>query len=106
MPRAMLMVRGLKRAKGPTQRKLPISVEDLGTLKGTMDLAQSDQLTLWTATLLGWFFMLRMSEFLDNKNPLMPDGRHPLLMSDIDPLRNGKLTDWGTHVGEVTIHIS
>ena len=33
MPRAALMVRGLRRAKGPTRRKLPTSLEDLKVVK-------------------------------------------------------------------------
>ena len=34
IPRATLMIRALGRARGPDRRKLPISVEDMGTLKG------------------------------------------------------------------------
>ena len=106
MPRVSLMVRGLRRAKGPTQRKLPISLEDLREVKNMMDLAQIDQYILWETTLAGRFFMLRMSEFLGSKNPNLPTDRHPLRMSDIDPLCGGKLAHWGNHVGEATIHIS
>ena len=106
IPRVMLMVRGLRRANGPTQRNLPATVEDLGTLKGLLDLGQVGQQILWTSVLLGWVFMLRMGEFLDAKNPLTPDGRRPVLISDIDPLCDGKSTRWGKHVDEVMVHIS
>ena len=106
MPMVMLMVRGLRRAKCHTRRKRPITLEDLKVLKGMLDLKNSDQLTIWAAALLGWFFMLRMSEFTDNRGPLPPEGRHPILISDIDPLCKGELAKWGDRVDEITIHIS
>ena len=106
IPRVMLMVRGLKRAKGQTQRKRPITLEDLRALQWMLNLDTSDQSTVWASTLLGWFFMLRMSEFLDTRGPTPPDDRHPLLVSDIDPLCAGVITHWGDHVDEVVIHIS
>ena len=106
MPRVSLMIRGMRRAKGPTQRKLPISIEDRTTLHGMMDHIDIDQQILWSTVLLSWFFMLRMGEMFDNNDKTRPEGRHPLLMSDIDPLCKGNLTHWGDHVGEITIHIS
>ena len=69
MPRVVLKVRWLRRHKGPTQRKLPISLGDLRTLKGMIDMNQIDQSILWETVLLGWFFMLRMSELVGNKKP-------------------------------------
>lgn len=74
MPRVMLMVRGLRRAKGPTQRKIPTTIEDRMALNGMLDLGQVGQQILWATILLGWFFMLRMSEFLDTGDPLAPEG--------------------------------
>ena len=106
MPSAMLMVRGLRRAKVPTHRKLPISVEYLRTLKGMLDLHQIDQQILRATMIIGMFFMLRASEFLDAKNPLTPAGRRPILVPDIDLLRGGKLAHRGPRVGEVTLRIS
>ena len=106
MSRVQLMLKGLKREKGPTNRKLPITVEDLRALKGLLNLKDSDQLCLRAVILTGWFFMLRMSEFLATKSKHAPEGRHPLYMEDIHPLCDGKPTQWGAHVGEISIHIS
>ena len=44
MSRVQLMLKGLKREKGPTNRKLPITVEDLRALKGLLNLKDPDQL--------------------------------------------------------------
>ena len=38
MNRLQLMINGMKRANGPTARKLPTAVEDLRSLKGLLDL--------------------------------------------------------------------
>ena len=106
IPRVMLMIRGLGRAQIPARRKLPISVEDMGTPKDMPGLMRIDRQILWATVLLGWFFMLRQSGLLDSENPLTPDGRLPILVSDIDPMCGGKLTRWGDHVGEIMVHIS
>ena len=92
MTRVSLMIRGLRRAKGPTKRKLPISIEDLKELSDVIDHTQIDQQIIWRAALLGWFFMLRMGERFDTNDANAPPGRHPILVSDIDPLYRGKLT--------------
>ena len=64
------------------------------------------QLILWAAILVGWFFLLRMSEFLATNSNFTPSDRHPLHMGDIQPLRKGSPTHWGGHVGEISVHIS
>ena len=106
MSRVQLMLKGLKRAQGPTKRKLPITVEDLRALKGLLNLSDPDQLCLWTTILTGWFFMLRMSEFLVTNSKHAPPGRHPLHMDDVQPLCEGRPTHWGAHVDEISVHIS
>ena len=95
MPRVSLMIRGLRRAKGPTQRKLPITIEDLTTLHDMIDHTDINQQTLWGTVLLGWFFMLRRGLLVDNNNKTRPAERHPLWLSDIDPLCQGNLANWG-----------
>ena len=106
MPRASLMIRGLRRAKGPAQRKLPISLEDLRTLNGMIGHKQIDRQIQGATVLLGWFCMLRMGELFPTSDPNRPPGRHPVLVSDIDPLCGGNITHWGPHVGEITLRIS
>ena len=106
MPRVSLMIRGLRMAKGPTQRKLLVSIEDLNILHSMLDHDNIDQQIVWAAVLLSWFFMLRMGEMFDNNDKCRPSGRHPLIISDIDLLCKGNLTHRGEHVDEIMAHIS
>ena len=106
MTRVQLMLKGLRRTAGPAKRKLPCSLEDLRALKGLLNLKDPDQIILWDSILLGWFFMLRMSEFLVNDDKNKPAGRHPLHVEDIEPLCQGTSTTWGDHVDEISIRIS
>ena len=85
MSRVQLMLKGLKRASGPTNRKLSFAIEDLRALKGLLNLNDADQACLWTCILTGWFFMLRMSELLVPNSKHTPPGRHPILMEDVQP---------------------
>ena len=71
-----------------------------------LDHDNIDPQIIWAVVLLSWFFMLRMGEMFDNNDKCRPSGRHPLLISDIDPLFKGKLTHWGEHVDEIMVHIS
>ena len=53
IPRVMLTIQGLGRAKGTDRRKLPISVEDIGTPNDMPDLMRIDHQILWATLLLG-----------------------------------------------------
>ena len=77
MPRVKLKIRALGRAWGPARRKLPISVEDMGALKGMIELMRIDPQILWATVLLGRVFALRLTELIDSKNPHTPEGRSP-----------------------------
>ena len=89
MPRVQLMMKGLRRPSGPENRKLPFSLEDIRSLKGLLNLKDVAQITLWASILVGWFFMLRMSEFLATDSQRNPVERHPIHMGDIEPLCKG-----------------
>ena len=106
MSMVQLMLKCLKRASGPTNRKLPFTIEDIRSLKGMLNLRDADQACLWACVLTGWFFMLRMSEFLVTNSKHTPPGRHPILMEDVQPLCQGSPTVWGDHVDEISVHIS
>ena len=106
IPRVMLRIRGLGRAKGPTRRKLTISPEDMGAPNGMPELMRIDQQILLTTVLRGWFFTLRLGGLLDARNPLTPDGRRPILVSDIDPMCGGELARLGDRVEEIMVRIS
>ena len=69
IPRALLMVRGLRRARVPTKRKLPISVEDLMPLKEMIRLNQIGRQILRAAALIGWFFTLRANSSTRKTRP-------------------------------------
>ena len=105
MSRVQLMLKGIRRASGHANRKLPFSAEDLRTLKGMLNLKDTDQLTLWAATLVGWFFMLRMSEFLVSDTKHAPTDRHPIYTNDLEPLCQGAPANWGDHVDEVCSYL-
>ena len=106
MNRLQLLIKGMMRSKGPTARKLPTSVEDLRTLRGLLDLKDTDQMILWATTLLGWFFMLRMGEYLTTNSRNCNSERRPISTSDIEPRCRGEPTEWGPHVDEVSVFIS
>ena len=106
MPRLQLMLKGMYRERGATVRKLPFMLDDLRSLKEVLELGIIDQQIVWCAALLGWFFMLHMSEFLYTKNKNMSADRHPLYMRDIEPRCVGQATHWGPHVDEVSVHIA
>ena len=95
MPRVQLMAMGMRREKGDTARKFPFMVHDLKLLKSVLGLTTADHLTAWCVALLGWFFMLRMSEILVSGNKNQSDDRRPLHMKDIESLSLWESTHWG-----------
>ena len=54
--------------------------------------------------LLGWHFMPRMGEYLLTGKE--DSNRHPLHMSDVEPLKGGVRREWGPDVNGVSIYIS
>ena len=106
MPRLELTLRGMQREKGATARKLPFMLGDLKELRSMLDLRVIDQRIVWCSVLLGWFFMLRMSEFLTTNNKNMSADRHPIYMRDIEPRYQGQAAHWGPRVDEISLFIS
>ena len=106
MARVQLTIKGLRRSSGPEKRKPPFSTEDIRAIKGLLNLKELCQFLIWAASLLGRFFMLRMSEFLATESKYKPQGRHPIRMNDVAPMCKGAPTHWGEHVGEICVHIS
>ena len=105
MKRLQLLLKGAKRAKGPTNRKLPVTVEDLEVISGMLHAKDNiDNRILRCNILLGWHFMLRMSEYIVKGKET--EGRHPLHMEDIEPLKDGVRCEWGPGVNGVSIFIS
>ena len=54
MSRVQIMLKGLKRAKGPANRKLPFPHDDMMALKGLLNLQDVGQLIFWVSA-MGWF---------------------------------------------------
>ena len=105
MKRLQLLLKGAKRLKGPTNRKLPVTVEDLKVVYDMLDVPNNiDNRILWCSVLLGWHFMLRMSEYVVTGKETTQ--RHPLHTQDIEPLHDGVRCEWGPEVNGVSIFIS
>ena len=108
MTRLQYLMKGARREKGPAKRKLPVTTEDLNQVYMSTNWSNPDSVTLWCTISIAWFFMLRMSEYVD-KGPADrygKYGRHPLRMGEIEPLVKGKRTAWSGEVDEISIYIS
>ena len=67
-PRLSLVLAGLKRRYGTKERRRPVTPRMLSWLRAYLlqgSLASHDAALLWGAVTLGWFFLLRASEYLD-----------------------------------------
>ena len=108
MTRLQYLMEGARREKGPAKRKRPVTPEDINQVYSATDWNNPDSVTLWCSISIAWFFMLRMSEYVD-KGPADrygKYGRHPLRMNEIEPLSGGKRTLWSSEVDEISIYIS
>ena len=66
MPRVRLALSGLKRRRGTQERRHPVTPRMLAYLKERLKPVQShDGALVWAALCLGFFFLLRASEYLD-----------------------------------------
>ncbi|ETI30383.1 hypothetical protein F443_22496, partial [Phytophthora nicotianae P1569] len=63
-PRLTMLLQGVKRLSVPKCKKQPITMSFLLLLDRTLDLARSRQCLLWGSILIGYFCMLRRSEYL------------------------------------------
>ena len=83
MPRVTMALAGLKRRFGTSERRHPVSTRMLKWLREGLDIEHSaDAALTWAAVTLGFFFLLRASEYLDVGRPLTNRGlccRHVVL---------------------------
>ncbi|KAE8978124.1 hypothetical protein PF011_g23377 [Phytophthora fragariae] len=63
-PRLSLLLQGIKRLSAPKHKKQPITTQFLRLLHRTLDLSRPRHRLLWGSILIGYFFMLRRSEYL------------------------------------------
>ena len=105
MKRLQLLLKAAKRIKGTTNRKLPATVEDLKVVYDMMDVPSNiDNRILRCSILIGWHFVLRMSEYVVTGKETRQ--RHPIHTEDIEPWRDGARCTWGPEVNGVSIFIS
>ena len=107
MQRVKLLMQGARRRNGPPIRKLPISCEDLKFIRRALDQEDIDSNILFCTIALGWFFMLRRSEYLGPGLAGHVKGtfRHSVRGVDIEPKFQGKRTDWDAEVDSATLHL-
>ena len=49
------LTRGATRRKGPSQRKMPVTADDLGKIYDATDWGNPDSATLWCSVDISWF---------------------------------------------------
>ncbi|KDO19806.1 hypothetical protein SPRG_14668 [Saprolegnia parasitica CBS 223.65] len=79
-PDHRLVLRGMERDDGATRRMEPVTAAMLWHLRAGLNFDDPQQRSLWGATLLGFFFLLRKSEYLhEGSKP----AKHGLCVRDI-----------------------
>eukprot|EP00644_Phytophthora_capsici_P008700 jgi/Phyca11/111614/e_gw1.20.587.1 len=63
-PRLELLLRGIKRLSTPRRKKQPLTPPFLRLLYRSLSMAKPRQRLLWGSIVIGYFFLLRRSEFL------------------------------------------
>ena len=88
MPRVPLALAGLRRRFGTKERRMPVTPDMLKWLGNHLSFGRTEEASLlWAALVLGFFFLLRASEYLDVG---YQDPRRGLRGSDITLKLNGK----------------
>ena len=107
MYRVKLLLQGAKREEGPPNRKLPVSCEDLIEIHRSLTPGCINEQIIYCAVLLGWFFMLRKSEYLGPGLPGQSHStfRHSIRALDLEAYKDSKRVIWGTDCDSVTLHI-
>eukprot|EP00644_Phytophthora_capsici_P013015 jgi/Phyca11/540758/estExt2_Genewise1Plus.C_PHYCAscaffold_50528 len=63
-PQLNMLLQGIRRLSKPKRKKQPITTAFLRLLRRNLDISRPRQRLLWGSVLIGYFFMLRRSEFL------------------------------------------
>ncbi|GMF41272.1 unnamed protein product [Phytophthora fragariaefolia] len=81
----LLAMRGMRRLSPPSRRKSPITTEIIRRLRGALDFRQAHHRVVWGATVMGYYFLLRRSEYLavDGKTSSLIIQRCNILFTDI-----------------------
>lgn len=81
-PRLALARRAVKRLKGESKGKLPVSPDMLRVIKKTLDFRLPRDVMLWGGLMLAYFFLLRSSEYAASSGFF--DVKRALLVGDIE----------------------
>ena len=103
MPRIPLAIAGIRRRFGTKERRRPVTPEMLKWLGNHLQFGKAEEASLlWAALTLGFFFLLRASEYLDVG---YVDIRRGLRGGDITLKKNGRPCDLSnlTTADEITI---
>jgi hypothetical protein len=68
----LLAMRGMSRLSPPPQRKEPFTVALLRSMRNQCDFNSAHDRVLWGAAVMGFFFMLRRSEYLADRSSVKP----------------------------------
>jgi hypothetical protein len=92
-PRLALARRAVKRLKGGSAGKLPVSPDMLRAIKKTLDFRLPKDVMLWGGLMLAYFFLLRSSEYAASSGFF--DVKRALLVGDVEFfLRGQPVEDW------------
>ena len=82
------LLRGIKRVQGssPTKR-LPVTIDILRVIQGSLDLSSRDHVMLWAACCLGFFSFLQADKFTTSQ-PFDPSIHLAVSDTQADPLMN------------------
>ncbi|KAJ8574815.1 hypothetical protein ON010_g4399 [Phytophthora cinnamomi] len=80
----LLAMRGMRQLSPPSSQKPPIIIEILRQLRRALDFRQAHHRVIWGATVMGYYFLLRRSEYLavDGKTSSFIIQRCDILFTD------------------------
>ena len=107
MFRVKAFLQGARRDEGPPNRKLPVSCEDLLEIQRSITPGCLGERIIFCVILLGWYFMLRKSEYLGPGMKGNSPGtfRHSIRAMDLEAYCDSKRVAWGLDCDSVTLHI-
>lgn len=104
MPRVRLAIKGLKRVKGATSRKWPVTAAMLRRAANTLDPGKADGAVLLAALETAWNFLLRASEYVRHPGKA-PDRNKVLRGCDVSLQRAGVPCGLGEEPDEIVLRI-
>ncbi|OWZ03125.1 LOW QUALITY PROTEIN: hypothetical protein PHMEG_00025200 [Phytophthora megakarya] len=72
MPGHQLVITGMRRSDPPSNPKAPITIEILRCLHRSLNFQDAQHRVIWGASVLGFFFLLRRSEYLAHGSKILP----------------------------------